>query len=63
VNKHHCGCCKWIPEGNGHYSTECGYLVYDKGRYNEMMNKTYNANKPEIAKIKICPKCKRKVET
>ena len=56
--------CLWDPQGNGHYATECGHLIYDYGRLQAMQIKVYGVGEKHLP-IKIfdrCPKCHKIVK-
>jgi hypothetical protein len=51
--------CLWQGVGNGYYATECGELLKDKGRFNQMLNDVYQESNTDLKRIKTCPKCKK----
>ena len=53
--------CEWEGQGNGHYLTSCGNLVYDRGRLILAQIK-YGANRKQIPIISKCPKCKKLIK-
>ena len=53
--------CLWDPKGNGHYATECGYVIYDYGRLRAMQIEVYGDERSKLKVIEVCPNCKRKV--
>jgi len=54
-------CCEWDGQGNGHYLTSCGDLIYDKGRLIKAQNKYGAKIKPIPIYIK-CPTCGKKIK-